>query len=450
MADFNADLYYQQILNAKKQASAPGFAKLTQAQKNAVYKQSNDARNILKQNNIDTSTGSMASGTDFRTAEQGYLTDQYQKQVNDMFNQQQQAQVGALHAQQQAATNQLNQQKDEFHQQTVGQKNQADVVNNQKVQALREIMNRNGLGASGENVTANVNLQNDRQNALNGLDQQFNNFSRDIANQISAVNDPSKEQSIVAQIGSQRAQALMNAQQTAYNQAAQESNTAFDQNMAQQQFNFTQQQAQQSQDWQKYIYNHLSATDKANLDQAQKQFGDTMGWNYWSAQNQNAVAQATAQAQINAYQQMLSGFNPTSGGGGAPSNVQGIINNSANKYKLNPQLLSAVVKTESGFNPNAKSPAGAIGLMQLMPATARGLGVNPLDPQQNVDGGTRYLNSMIDRYHGDVRLGLAAYNAGPGNVDKAIKKAGSTNYDKVKKYLPFETQSYVPKVLSNS
>jgi hypothetical protein len=133
----------------------------------------------------------------------------------------------------------------------------------------------------------------------------------------------------------------------------------------------------------------------------------------------------------------------------APSGVVGYINQASNQHKVNPNLVAAVIKAESNFKVNAQSHAGAGGLMQLMPATAKGLGVKDrFNPAQNVNGGTKYLRQMLEKYGNNRQLALAAYNAGPGNVDKAIKKAGSRDWSKVSKYLPKETRNYVPKVLS--
>lgn len=107
----------------------------------------------------------------------------------------------------------------------------------------------------------------------------------------------------------------------------------------------------------------------------------------------------------------------------------------AAKYDLDPALIRAVIQVESNQNPEAVSPAGAQGLMQLMPKTGAEMGLtNPFDPAQNIEGGSRYLRQLLDRYQGNRRLALAAYNWGMGNLEKRPEA------------LPKETQHYILKV----
>lgn len=118
--------------------------------------------------------------------------------------------------------------------------------------------------------------------------------------------------------------------------------------------------------------------------------------------------------------------------------MDAIFEEAASIYDVPVELLKAVAKAESNFNPNAVSHAGAIGVMQLMPGTASSLGVtNPYDARQNIMGGAKYLKSNLDRYGGDISLTLAAYNAGPGSVEK---------YGGIPPYA--ETQNYVKRVAS--
>jgi soluble lytic murein transglycosylase-like protein len=120
-------------------------------------------------------------------------------------------------------------------------------------------------------------------------------------------------------------------------------------------------------------------------------------------------------------------------------NVDDLVNEASGRYRLDPDLVNSVIKAESGFNVRAVSPKGAQGLMQLMPGTASGLGVtNAFDPQANVEGGTKYLRELLERYNFDLVKALAAYNAGPQKVER---------FGGVPPY--YETRAYVARVVKD-
>jgi hypothetical protein len=123
----------------------------------------------------------------------------------------------------------------------------------------------------------------------------------------------------------------------------------------------------------------------------------------------------------------------------AALNLEEVVHSASNRYRLDPDLVNSVIKAESGFNARAVSPKGAQGLMQLMPGTASQLGVpNAFDPQANVEGGTKYLRELLERYNFDLVKALAAYNAGPLRVEQ---------FKGVPPY--YETRAYVARVVKD-
>jgi soluble lytic murein transglycosylase-like protein len=170
---------------------------------------------------------------------------------------------------------------------------------------------------------------------------------------------------------------------------------------------------------------------------------------YWSATQHrwkpvptaNVRAARSAAAEVNQYlAKPEPGFNPGAGRTFTPAEIDAAIEQAASRHNVDPNLVRAVIKVESNFNPNAVSRKGAMGLMQLMPQTARQLNVtNPFDPEQNVDAGVRHLKKLMESYGGNVKLSLAAYNAGQGAV---ARSAGIPHIAETRNYVRRITELY--------
>lgn len=198
-----------------------------------------------------------------------------------------------------------------------------------------------------------------------------------------------------------------------------------------------------------YPQNRASSNDPNSFENILKssipttEFGNLLLGSQGMKVNASLLKNQQTQTLTNAIQELSSANNNiselNSGSINSKAQILDMVTMISDKYGVDDRLVKALIRQESGFNPNAKSKVGAMGLMQLMPATAKSLGVqNAFNPVQNVDGGVRYLKSMLERYNGNIILALAAYNAGPGAVDK---------YSGVPPYQ--ETQNYVKNILAN-
>jgi len=176
-------------------------------------------------------------------------------------------------------------------------------------------------------------------------------------------------------------------------------------------------------------------------------FWSTTERRWKSVPSANVRAARSAAAEVNHYLGETPGENSSEalssfvrGKPFSPQDIDAAIDQAASRHNVDPNLVRAVIKVESNFNPNAVSRKGAMGLMQLMPQTARQLKVaNPFDPQQNVDAGVRHLKQLMENYGGDVKLTLAAYNAGQGAV---ARSAGVPHFAETRNYVKRITQLY--------
>ncbi len=189
-----------------------------------------------------------------------------------------------------------------------------------------------------------------------------------------------------------------------------------------------------------------SAASRAQASRADASTPSPSGLVYWSSTEHRfkpvptngAVMRAarSAASEVNSYLDGRAQAHQTLNRAFTQQDIDAAIDAAAARHHVDPSLVRSVVKVESNFNPNAVSRKGAMGLMQLMPSTARSLNVaNPFDPAQNVDAGVRHLRQLLDSYGGNVRLSLAAYNAGAGAV---ARSAGVPHFR--------ETQDYVRRI----
>jgi soluble lytic murein transglycosylase-like protein len=196
-----------------------------------------------------------------------------------------------------------------------------------------------------------------------------------------------------------------------------------------------------------YVNESVPATSKSSEAPAQRSslaFWSVTEHRWKPVPSAHVRAARSAAAEVNQYLDSRE-----SSGTARPSNfnrvfaqqdINSAIERAAERHNVDPNLVRAVIKVESNFNPNAVSRKGAMGLMQLMPQTARQLNVaNPFDPEQNVDAGVRHLKHLMESYGGDVKLTLAAYNAGPGAV---ARSAGVPHFRETRNYVNRITQLY--------
>ncbi|MGD6898596.1 hypothetical protein [Bacillus infantis] len=247
------------------------------------------------------------------------MFNQQKSYLDNMFNQQKESQLKQLKQQRDQAVGQLNQQKTTVAPQYQNMRNQADTANAQNVQRLREVMANAGLTASGENVSANVAMNNERVNALNSLNLQEQQTINDIDRQIADLNNPASEQALIASIEAQRAQSMFDAYNRAQDVGYQQLRDRIGDSRYQNEFDyqkqindrdFNYQKNVNSQDkaWREYVYRNMSASEKAQMEWAKQQYGEDKAWQMYQLEYQGNLQMSQSQAEMDYYNAM--GFLP--------------------------------------------------------------------------------------------------------------------------------------------
>ncbi len=380
---------------------------------------------------------------------------QYESLVNSIYDKQRDAQLQALYNSRDRAVGKINQQKAETAPQYQNMRNQADVVNSQNVQKLREMMASNGLNASGENVTASVGLQSARQNALNTLNTQEQQIMNDFDRQIADINNPAEEQALIAALEAQRSQALYEAAVRAddvgyarsrdaladsrYNQEwnyqvgrdqvadgrydkewdyqvgrDQVADKRYDQEWAYQkerdelehrkwqvELNWQKQQFNSEKQWREYTFNNMSASEKAQLEENKRQHGEEMAWRLYETQYNGNLALSQNQATIDGYNNLNFNVGTTgsSGSGGY-----------TNTYKTTGQASkSSTFKTYQNHMAQAVQkggvPAEWVPLMTELIGRESSWNSSAKNPTSTAHGYGQFLKSTRQNY--EKKMGLS-------------------------------------------
>lgn len=355
---------------------------------------------------------------------------QFQDQINNMYNQQREAQLAQLIAQRDEAIGEINQQKAQVAPQYQSMRNQTDAMNMQNVQRLREVMASSGLTSSGENVTAQVAQNNARLSSINSLNLQEQQTIDDFNRRITDLQNPANENVLIAQLEAERARALldigMRADEIGYNRSrdsimdqrymdeiaygrgrdAEADRRYYDERSYERGWNEKQWDYQTGRDkvaddrynqeweykkeqdkiekaWREHVYNNMSASEKAQLEWAKQQYGEDAAWKMFALKYQGELDKSLAQTQLGAY----SGFNNAKGGGGYSNNYK--TQQQSSKSSTFPTFqghmqqavqmgvpqswvpaLTELVGRESSWNPSAKNPKStAHGYGQFLKST---------------------------------------------------------------------------------